>query len=208
MGGAGFSGVEFVAELADRIPQLCKEFDVNPKNVHIYNVEAAPSALPGFDPELVEHAMNVLKKKGVTFKIGVPIKQCLPDGVIVGEGEKLMLPRWYGPVEWNALLEQAGLEVMRGRVKVDEYLRAPGHEHVYVIGDNSLVFNGEGRPYPPTAQIAMQQGVNCAKTLSLPFAKQPQPFVFTSKGTVASLGKGEAIAVVGGKNTRAGKLPS
>lgn len=68
VGGAGFSGVEFVAELADRIPQLCKEFDVNPKNVHIYNVEAAPSALPGFDPELVEHAMNVLKKKVLLSK--------------------------------------------------------------------------------------------------------------------------------------------
>lgn len=208
VGGAGFSGVEFVAELADRIPQLCKEFDVNPKHVHIYNVEAAPSALPGFDPELVEHAMNVLKKKGVTFKIGVPIKQCLPDGVIVGEGEKLDAATvvWTGGIRGNSLLEQAGLEVMRGRVKVDDYLRAPGHEHVYVIGDNSLVFNAEGRPYPPTAQIAMQQGVNCAKNVVASIRKkQPQPFVFTSKGTVASLGKGEAIAVVGGKKYKGWK---
>lgn len=45
VGGAGFSGVEFVAELADRIPQLCKEFDVNPKHVHIYNVEATAFGL-------------------------------------------------------------------------------------------------------------------------------------------------------------------
>lgn len=47
VGGAGFSGVEFVAELADRIPRLCREFDVDPKHVHIYNVEAAPSAFAG-----------------------------------------------------------------------------------------------------------------------------------------------------------------
>lgn len=208
VGGAGFSGIEFVAELADRIPKLCKEFDVNPKKVRIYNVEAAPSALPGFDPELVEHAMGVLKKKGVTFKIGVPIKQCLPDGVIVGEGEKIEAATvvWTGGIRGNGLLEQAGLEVMRGRVKVDEFLRAPGHEHVYVIGDNSIVFNPEGRPYPPTAQIAMQQGVNCAKNIVADIrGKAPQSFAFASKGTVASLGKGEAIAVVNGKKYKGWK---
>ena len=89
---------------------------------------------------------------------------------------------------------------------VDEYLRAPGHEHVYVIGDNSLVFNAEGGPYPPTAQIAMQQGVNCAKNVVASIRnKQPQPFEFTSKGTVASLGKGRAIAVVGGKKYKGWK---
>lgn len=32
--------------------------------VNIYNIEAAPTALPGFAPELVEHAMTVLTKKG------------------------------------------------------------------------------------------------------------------------------------------------
>ena len=80
VGGAGFSGIEFVAELADRIPRLCKEYDVDPTLVNIYNVEAAPSALPGFAPELVEYAMNVLEKKGVTFKMGIAIKECLPGG--------------------------------------------------------------------------------------------------------------------------------
>jgi len=40
VGGAGFSGIEFVAELADRIPQLCKEYDVDPNLVNVYNVEA------------------------------------------------------------------------------------------------------------------------------------------------------------------------
>ena len=30
VGGAGFTGIEFVGELADRIPELCKQFDVDP----------------------------------------------------------------------------------------------------------------------------------------------------------------------------------
>ncbi len=202
VGGAGFTGIEFIGELADRIPELCKQFDVDPALVKIINIEAAPTALPGFDPELVEYAMQVLQKKGVTFRIGTAIKECTPDGVIVGEGEEIKSQTviWTGGVRGNRLIEEAGFETMRGRVKVDEFLRAPGHDNVYILGDNSLVFNPEGRPYPPTAQMAMQQGVNCAHNLVASIRNQPlKTYTFQNKGTVASLGKGEAIGVAFGK---------
>ncbi|HRI98697.1 MAG TPA: PfkB family carbohydrate kinase, partial [Nocardioides sp.] len=75
-------GIDFVGELADRIPELCKQFDVDQSLVKLINIEAAPTALPGFDPELVEYAMQVLSKKGVTFRIGTAIKECTPDGVV------------------------------------------------------------------------------------------------------------------------------
>lgn len=202
VGGAGFSGIEFVAELADRIPRLCKEYDVDPTLVNIYNVEAAPSALPGFAPELVEYAMNVLEKKGVTFKMGIAIKECLPGGVVLNNGEEIRAATvvWTGGIRGNRLVESAGFETMRGRVKVDEYLRAPGYENIYIIGDNSLIFNEEGRPYPPTAQMAMQQGVCCAQNIVAAIRdKSMRKFEFHNKGTVASLGRGEGIAVVGEK---------
>ncbi|MDP1511557.1 NAD(P)/FAD-dependent oxidoreductase [Paenibacillus sp. CMAA1739] len=200
VGGAGFSGIEFVAELADRLPQLAKAYDIDFNRIQIINVEAAPTALPGFDPELVEYAMDVLKRKGVNFRIGVPVKECLQDGVIVGEGEKIEACTvvWTGGIRGNSLIEKAGFEVMRGRVKIDDFLRAPGHDDIFIIGDSSLMFNPEGRPYPPTAQIAMQQGVLCAKNLAATLRnKELHKFVFSNKGTVASLGKGEAVAVVG-----------
>ncbi|MGG1877838.1 NAD(P)/FAD-dependent oxidoreductase [Paenibacillus cisolokensis] len=202
VGGAGFSGIEFVAELADRIPKLCKEFDVDPTLVNIYNIEAAPSALPGFAPELVDYAIKTLEKKGVTFKFGTAIQECLPGGVILNNGEEIKAATivWTGGIRGNRLVEAAGFETMRGRVKVDEYLRAPGYENIYIIGDNSLIFNDEGRPYPPTAQIAMQQGVCCAQNIVASIRNKPmKTFEFHNKGTVASLGKGEGIAVVGDK---------
>ncbi len=203
VGGAGFTGIEFVGELSDRIPELCKQFDVDPTLVKIYNIEAAPTALPGFDPELVEYGMDVLTKKGVTFRIGTAIKECTAEGVVVGEGEEIKSATviWTGGVRGNRLIEEAGFETMRGRVKVDEYLRAPEHDNIYIVGDNSLMFNPDGgRPYPPTAQIAMQQGVVCAHNLVASIRNQPpKSFVFSNKGTVASLGKGEAIGVAFGK---------
>ncbi|PZE21312.1 NAD(P)/FAD-dependent oxidoreductase [Paenibacillus xerothermodurans] len=200
VGGAGFTGIEFVGELADRIPPLCKEFDVDPSLVKIYNIEAAPTALPGFDPELVEYAMNVLRNKGVTFRISTAIKECTPDGVILATGEQLKAATvvWTGGVRGNHMLDEAGFETMRGRIKVDAKLRAPGYDNVYVLGDCSIVMNPEGRPYPPTAQISMQQAGVCAHNLVASIrGERLKDFEYKSKGTVASLGRGEAIGIVG-----------
>src|SRR5690625_4587903 len=54
VGGAGFTGIEFVGELANRIPELCKEYDIDRSQVRIITVEGAPTIMPGFDPQLIE----------------------------------------------------------------------------------------------------------------------------------------------------------
>lgn len=208
VGGAGFSGIEFVAELADRIPRLCKEYDVEPGKVHIYSIEAAKAALPGFDSELAEHAIRTLEAKGVTFKLGTAIQECRQDGVVLATGETIKAATivWTGGIRGNRIVEASGFETIRGRVKVDETLRAPEMDNVFIIGDNSLIFGPEGNPYPPTAQIAMQQGVICAKNIVAAIrGGVARPFVFSNKGTVASLGKGEAIGIVGDKKYKGWK---
>ncbi len=205
VGGAGFTGIEFVGELADRVPELCKRFDVKREWVKIYNIEAAPTALPGFDPELVQYAMQVLQDKGVEFKIATAIKECEPDRVILADGEEIKAGTivWTGGIRGNRLLEEAGFEGMRGRVKVNPDLRTVEHDNVFIIGDCSIMFNEEGRPYPPTAQIAMQQGDTCAANLiSLVRGTQTTAFKPQIKGTVASLGKNQAIGIVGNKKIK------
>jgi NADH dehydrogenase len=200
VGGAGFTGIEFLGELTDRIPKLCKEFDVDPSIVQIINVEAAPTALPGFDPELVEYAMNVLKEKGADFKIATAIKECNPDGVVLATGEVIKAGTvvWTGGIRGNRLLEEAGFETMRGRVVVDKFLRTKEYENVFILGDCSIVLNEQGKPYPPTAQISIQQAEACSHNLVATIRNTPlEEFEFHNKGVVASLGRGEAIGVVG-----------
>ncbi|MEJ8545945.1 NAD(P)/FAD-dependent oxidoreductase [Brevibacillus borstelensis] len=202
VGGAGFTGIEFSGELADRIPELCREFDVDPSLVKIYNIEAAPTALPGFDPELVSYAVDILQKKGVEFMIGTAIKQCTPEGVVLANGEEIKSATvvWAAGVRGNSVVEKSGFEVMRGRVKVDEYLRAPGYENVFIVGDCALIFNDEGRPYPPTAQIAVQEGEALGDNLAaLVRGEVMMPFKPALQGSLASLGKGEGIGMVGTK---------
>lgn len=200
VGGAGFTGIEFIGELSDRIPQLCNKFDVNPRFVNIYNIEAAPTVLPGFDPELVDYSMDVLQKKGVTFKLATAIKECTATGVVLATGEEIKSTTiiWTGGIRGNRLIEQAGFEAVRGRVKVNEFLQVPEYNDIFIIGDNTLLINPESeRPYPPTAQMAMQQGLICAKNILALIRNQPlQKFQFHNLGTVVSLGKGKAIGVV------------
>lgn len=207
VGGAGFTGIEFLGELGNRIPELCKEYDVDFEKVKVICVEAAPMVLPGFDPELVEYAVAHLEKKGVQFRIGTAIKEGTPDGIIVAKGENDVEEIKAGTVVWaagirgNAIIEKSGFEAMRGRVKVDANLRAPGHDNIFIIGDSSLVINEEiDRPYPPTAQIAMQQGEVVARNLAaLLHNKELETFKYDNKGTVCSLGDDDAIGVAFGK---------
>jgi NADH:ubiquinone reductase (H+-translocating) len=203
VGGAGFTGIEFVGELADRVPELCREYDIPREKVRIVNIEAAPTVLPGFDEELVEYAINNLERRGIEFLVNTPIKECNTDGVVLANGEEIKASTivWTGGVRGNHLVEEAGFETMRGRVKVDKDLRMPGFDYIFVAGDCALIIDEEAnRPYPPTAQIAIQQAYTIGRNIkALMNGGKLEEFKPDIKGTVASLGKGEAIGKVGNK---------
>ncbi|MBM4760727.1 FAD-dependent oxidoreductase [Bacillus sp. B15-48] len=208
VGGAGFTGIEFLGELANRIPELCREYDVDFHKVKLICVEAAPTVLPGFDPELVNYAVSYLEKKGVEFRIGTAIKEAVPGGIIVGKGEdeveeiKAETIVWAAGVRGSSIIEKSGFDAMRGRVKVELDLRVPSIDNVFIVGDCALIINEEiNRPYPPTAQIAMQQGEVCARNLAalVRGKNELETFSFDNKGTVCSLGEDEAIGTAFGK---------
>lgn len=202
--GAGFTGIEFVGELSERVPELCEEYDIPREKVKIFSVEAAPTALPGFDEDLVTYAMNLLESRGVEFRISTPIQEVTKDGVILSDGEEIKSRTvvWTTGVRGNSILDKSGFETMRGRIKVEKDLRAPGQDDIFIIGDCALIINEEiNRPYPPTAQIAIQQAYTCANNLKALLAGKEKLEVFKPaiKGTVASLGGKEAIGLVGDK---------
>lgn len=203
VGGAGFTGIEFVSEIAERIPALCKQYDVPREKVRIVCVEAAPTVLPGFDEKLVKYGVEKLEKKGVEFIIGTPIKECFENGVLLADEQRIDARTvvWAAGVRGSSVIEKSGFENIRGRVGVNEFLQAPGHENVYIAGDCSFIMNkATERPYPPTAQIAMQMGDLLANNITATMRgkdKDIKGFKPSIKGTVASLGRKDAIGLVG-----------
>lgn len=201
VGGAGFTGIEFLGELGNRVPELCKEFDIPQEKVRVLCVEAAPMVLPGFDKNLVEYAVNQLQKKGIEFSIGTPVVEATEEGVKIKKGEdefefiKAGTVVWAAGVRGSKLIETSGIENARARVRVEPDMRAPGFDDVFIVGDCAFMINPEiDRPYPPTAQIAMQQGVQIAKNIvSLMEGNETSAFVPDLKGAVCSLGHDDAI---------------
>ncbi|WP_138419932.1 NAD(P)/FAD-dependent oxidoreductase [Aquibacillus sediminis] len=206
VGGGGFTGIEFIGELAEKVPQLCKKYDIDRRKVRVINIEAAPTILPGFDQDLVDYARKSLEFRDIEFKTGTMIKECKADAVIVGKEEeeeeeiKAGTIVWTGGVQANSIIGDSGFELTKGKVNVDPDLRAPGYPNIFILGDCAWVMNPEtGKPYPPTAQIAIQEADTCANNIeALLYGGQMEQFIFDDKGTVASLGGREGMGVVFG----------
>ncbi len=214
VGGAGFTGIEFLGELTNRIPKLCNEYGISFEKVRIYCVEAAPVVLPGFDLELSDYAVSFLKKRGVEFKVNTAIKGVTEKGIIVSTGQdeveeiRASTIIWAAGFRGNTVIEASGFDVIRGRVKVNPDMRVPGFEEIFIVGDCAFMINEEKNcPYPPTAQIAMQQGQLIAKNLVKLVRNRIdlETFVFDNKGTICSLGHGDAVGMICGKKIKGKK---
>lgn len=207
VGGAGFTGIEFLGELTDRIPELCNKYGVEQSKVKITCVEAAPKMLPMFSDDLVNHAVNYLENKGVEFKIATPIVACNEKGFVVkvnDEEQQLEANTavWAAGVRGSQLMEESFEGVKRGRIVNEQDLTIAGHDDIFVIGDcAAFIPAGEERPLPTTAQIAMQQGEHVAKNIKQILEGQPtQEFTYVDRGTVCSLGSNDGVGIVYGRD--------
>lgn len=212
VGGAGFTGVEFLGELTDRIPELCNKYGVEQSKVKIICVEAAPKMLPMFSDELVNHAVNYLENKGVEFKIGTPIVAANEKGFVVkvnDEEQQLEANTvvWAAGVRGSKLMEESFEGVKRGRIVTKQDLTIEGYDDIFVIGDcSAFIPAGEERPLPTTAQIAMQQGEHTAKNVKNILEGQPtNEFEYVDRGTVCSLGAHDGVGVVYGRDIQGKK---
>ncbi len=211
VGGAGFTGVEFLGELVETLPVLCKTHGIDYNDVKITCVEAMPSMLPMFSDELTQYAVDFLESRGVEFMLGTAITAANENGFVVKvNDEEVQLEAssvvWTAGVRGSRLMEESFEGVKRGRIVVKEDLTIDGYPNIFAIGDVAAVMNGTGenaRPYPTTAQIAMQLGEHTAKNIKLQLnGEKMEPFAYDDKGTVCSLGANDGIGVVFGREIK------
>lgn len=211
VGGAGFTGVEFLGELVETLPELCKIHGIDYNDVKITCVEAMPSMLPMFSDELTQYAVDFLESRGVEFMLGTAIVAANENGFVVKVNEEEVQLEassvvWTAGVRGSRLMEESFEGVKRGRIIVKEDLTIDGYPNIFAIGDVAAVMNGTGenaRPYPTTAQIAMQLGEHTAKNIKLSLnGEKMEPFSYDDKGTVCSLGAKDGIGVVFGREIK------
>ena len=105
VGGGGLTGVELVGEYADMRSELARKYGIDPQEITLYCVEAAPSILPGFPAELVDRATTSLQKRGVNFLTGLPITKMDGTTVELKDGSTIETSTlvWTGGVQGNPL---------------------------------------------------------------------------------------------------------
>ena len=210
VGGAGFTGIELLGELAEQITVLCKKYNVERQRVQLMDVEAGLGILGGFDTTLASYAKNVLECKGVEFRLSTKIKSIDTQGVVIlsENGEEKISPAtviWTGGVQGNTVVCGTCFESVRGRIPVEKDLRVTGYNNVFVIGDCSAFMDERtGRPFPPTAQLAVMQSQTCANNLVKLVRGDSELVAFrpSLKGAVASLGANDGVGMILGLKAR------
>jgi NADH dehydrogenase len=202
--GAGYAGVEALAELSDLVRDALRYYpDVRRLPQHWVLVDAAPKILPEIPPRLGEYAARQLAKRGVDIRVGTTLEAAEDGAVSLSDGTRLETETlvWTAGVRAHPLVAELGLPLdERGRVRVDATLRVEGREDVWALGDCARVPNEAtpGQPDPPTCQHALRQARRLARNLR----GEPRPYRYRMLGQVATLGRYQGIADVLGVGLR------
>ena len=198
--GAGPTGVELAGMIPDTARAFRRDFRrIDTCDVRVILLEGGPRVLAAFPEKLQEEALRDLKELRVDVRLKSVVTRIEPDAVYVGD-EKIPTHAvfWAAGNAASPLGKQLGVAVDRaGRVQVEPDLSVPGRPEIFVVGDMAAV-TSEGKSVPGVAPAANQMGERAAKNLLATLRGQPrEPFRYTNKGDLATIGRHRAIAAFG-----------
>ncbi len=207
--GAGPTGVELAGAIAEiSRDTLKKDFrSINPADATIFLIEGAPTLLPSYPPKLCAAAERALNKLGVETRTNTMVTGIDECGVEIESAGAVTR------IEARTVLWAAGVQASpagqilahhfhltldkAGRVPVEPDLTVAGHPEILVIGDLAACLHN-GKQLPGVAPTAIQQGHYAAKLIvSRLRGEKAKPFRYFDKGSLATIGRNQAIAQIG-----------
>lgn len=197
--GAGYSGAELAAALADLLGSASRRFFRSAPRPAVTLIDALDRVAPTLSKGLSTRAERALTRRGVDLALGEKVQSVAPHGVVLASGKRIEAETvvWAAGVEPHPLMGELGLPTEKGRLVVDANLAAaPG---VFALGDAALVPDGRGGMSPPTAQFALRQGAYLGRYLPAVLAGSRVPdFRYRNWGELVSLGHRNAVGQVMG----------
>ncbi|WGT46932.1 NAD(P)/FAD-dependent oxidoreductase [Tessaracoccus lacteus] len=205
--GAGPTGVEMAGQIRELASSTLRESfrSYDPASARVILLDGAKQVLPPFGPELGAKTQKVLEKLGVEVQLESIVTDLDNEGLTVRRADgsvehiESACKVWAAGVQGSELgktiAEQSGAELDRaGRVVVGDDLSIPGHPEVFVLGDMAAIPG-----VPGVAQGAIQSARYAAKVLisRLDHTPDPGPFRYKDKGSMATIAKFDAVALVG-----------
>jgi len=198
--GAGYAGVEALAELSDLVRDALRYYPtLRDEPQHWVLVDAAPKILPEIPAPLGEYAARQLAGRGIDIRVSTTLESVEPHAAVLSDGDRILTSTvvWTAGVRANPLNEHFGLPLdERGRIKVEPTLQVEGVAGVWALGDGARVPNAStpGEYDPPTCQHALRQARRLAKNL----VGEGTPYKYRMLGQVATLGRYKGIAQIPG----------
>ena len=216
--GAGFTGVEMAGELAEWVPFLCHEYEVDRKEVRIVEVDMLDRVIPALSPALSAKAQRRLEKMGVEVRLKTSVCSVGSDFIELGCDEGARTRDETATVIWTAGTQCADVaknstelkQVGRGRLQTDAYLRAEVLENVFVAGDNAFCIpEGQKTPVPQMVENCEHSAKNIAQNIQTLVAGQSGLVAYQPNfhGVMVSIGGRYGVAYVGTDNKKF-SLPS
>ncbi len=203
--GGGPTGVELAGAFAElRAHVLRWDFrGIDPSSARIILLEAGPTLLAPFPERLRQEAARRLERLGVEVRLNEKVLSISPGLVQTSAGPiQTETCVWAAGVGGHELAERLAPDRDRaGRLVVGADLRLPGQDRVWCLGDMAHYEHPQtfgGKALPGVAPVAVQQGQRVARNILLSEqGRDPEPFNYLDKGSMATIGRSAAVAFVG-----------
>lgn len=209
--GAGFTGVEMVAELAEYIPVLCDKFEIDRELVSLIDIDILPRTVPTLPERLSAKVERRLVKMGVRVLLNTGVVSIGTDYIEVKANDKLFRESsgtviWAAGIEASEITSKAAETLQsgnRGRIKLDPYLRSLDNDRIYVVGDSMLYTpKGEERPVPLVVENCEHSADTASHNITCAITGDGKMEEYKPKfhGIMVSLGGRYGVANVGTPN--------
>ncbi|WP_431916663.1 NAD(P)/FAD-dependent oxidoreductase [Nonomuraea jabiensis] len=207
--GAGFAGVEALAELEDMAKDSTRYYrNIKPSDLRWVLVEATNRVLPEVGPEMGRWTLEQLRERGIDVKLETRLESCTDGHVILSDGSEFDAETlvWTAGVKPSPVVNDSDLPLdERGRIKCTAMLTVAGTSDAFAAGDAAGVpdVTNPGQYCAPNAQHAVRQAKVLADNIVRHLRGQ-QLVEYRHKyvGSVAGLGLHQGVANVYGVKLR------
>jgi NADH dehydrogenase len=201
--GGGFAGAETTGAINDFVRETVRYYpNLNEELIRIVVIHPGDFLLPELGQELGDYAERKLRERKVDVIKGVRVANY--DGSLVTLTDGNTIPAstliWTAGVKPSPVIAPLPCQKERGRLLVSEYLAVTGVPGFWAAGDCAAVpvFDTD-KFHPPTAQHGLRQGLVAAKNIAAVVLDRPlKPFIFTTLGQLATIGRRKGVAMVFG----------
>ncbi len=212
--GGGPTGVEMAGAISELARYTLKgDFRaIDPTKVRIILIDGAERILSSFEPSSSQRALKCLSRMGVEVWSKGRVKQVEKELLHVDrQGNMEELPA--GTIVWAAGVKGAALGAKvasatgaaidkSGRIPILPDLTLPGYSEIFVIGDLAsvaLLKNSDEKKFVPgVAPAAIQMGQYVGKIIQCRLSgnREPAPFHYFDKGSMATIGRAAAVVEI------------